>query len=81
MSFHLVFAPACHDSMLYLHTSLFLEVALGGLNDGNRLELSKYQTDVKAKGNAFKVKSDIIKETIKAKAANDKRSDDASRDS
>ena len=57
------------------------KAALGGLNDGNRLELSKYQTDVKAKGDAFKVKSDIIKETIKAKVANDKRSDDASRNS
>jgi hypothetical protein len=46
------------------------KAALGGITDGNRLELSRYQTDVKIKG-------DIIKENIKAKAANDKRSDDS----
>jgi hypothetical protein len=54
------------------------KAALAGVQDGNRLELSKYQTDMKAQGDAFKVKSDIIKETIKAKASNDKRSNTSS---
>jgi hypothetical protein len=55
------------------------KAALAGVTDGNRLELTKYQTDVKARGDAFKLKGDIIKETIKAKASNDKRPDSPSR--
>ena len=55
------------------------KAALAGITDSNRLELSKYQTDMKYKGDAFKLKGDIIKETIKTKASNDKRSNSPTR--
>jgi hypothetical protein len=51
------------------------KAALAGLNAGNKLELDKYKVDVKARGDAFKVKSDIIKEGLKVRAKNDNRSD------
>jgi hypothetical protein len=49
------------------------KAALAGVTDGNRLELSKYQTDVKARGDAFKVKGDIIKTRMASEAKNDNR--------
>lgn len=47
------------------------KAALEGVQTGNRIELEKYKTDMKAQGDAFKVKGDIIKTRM---AQNDKRS-------
>jgi len=50
------------------------KAALSGITDGNRIELERYKTNLKAKGDAFKIKGDIIKENIKAETKNDSRS-------
>jgi hypothetical protein len=55
------------------------KAALAGVTDGNRISMDRYKTDLKAQGDAFKVKGDIIKTKIQSEAKRDNRSDSDSR--